>query len=240
MILNIAHRGASGYAPENTFAAFDKALEMNVDYIELDVHLSKDDYLVVIHDATVDRTTNGSGYVKDLTLEELKQLDAGLWFSQEFKNQRIPTLLEVLERYSNKVGLLIEVKNPILYPNVEKKLADELHAFSKPINHSLDVKVQSFSLHAMKKFKTYSPSITSGVILNRFVSYRELVTIAEYTDFLTIHKTYITSHLSIQAHQLGLKLFAWTVNDLNILLYLLNLGIDGVIVDYPELIQSIA
>ena len=90
--INIAHRGASAYTPENTFAAFDKALALGVDNVEFDVHFSADGHIVVIHDDTLDRTTNGSGPVTDQTLDRLRSLDAGEWFSAEFKGQSIPTL----------------------------------------------------------------------------------------------------------------------------------------------------
>src|SRR3712207_5048900 len=107
----MAHRGAAAYAPENTIAAFTKAIEMKADAIELDIHLSKDDHIVVIHDEKVDRTTNGKGLVMEFTLEELKRLDAGSWFNKEFKNEKIPTLREVLELVAYKnIDLNIEIK----------------------------------------------------------------------------------------------------------------------------------
>jgi glycerophosphoryl diester phosphodiesterase len=239
-IINIAHRGASGYAPENTFAAFDKAIQMNVDYIELDIHLSKDNHLVVIHDHTVNRTTNGIGLVKDLTINQLKQLDAGSWFHEDFKNERIPTLQEVFIEYGNQVGLLIEIKNPSLYPGIEKKLAEVIYT-NLALQENLDIKIQSFYIQSIKKMKAYFPSpsvqINLGLIIKNFVSYRDLINISNHTDFINIHKNYISRHLVLQAHQVGLKIYAWTVNDLRVLKLLLNRGIDGVIVDYPELIQ---
>jgi glycerophosphoryl diester phosphodiesterase len=106
----IAHRGASLLAPENTMAAFEKAIDYGIDRIKFDVQLSKDSKLVVIHDHTVDRTTNGSGYVKDFTLRDLKKLDAGSWFSEEFYREKIPTFNEVLKKYSGKVNFLVEIK----------------------------------------------------------------------------------------------------------------------------------
>ncbi len=234
-ILNIAHRGASGYAPENTFAAFDKALDMGVDYIEIDVQMTLDDKLVIIHDATVDRTTNGKGFVKDLTLFQMKQLDAGSWFSEEYKDQLIPTFYEFLEQYGTKVGILIEIKNPSLYPGIEKKIAKEILLYSQNIETDLDIKIQSFSLESIETIKKYLPSITSGLLVNRIVSYRELLKIAKNTNFINVHKRYINRHLVLQAHQLGLNIYAWTVNELQDLKFLLQLGIDGAIVDYPEL-----
>ena len=119
-IMNIAHRGASGYAPENTLAAFDKAVEMQADYIEIDVQLSKDDLPVVIHDDTLDRTTNGTGNISAYTLQELKSLDAGSWFDKKYAGEKIPSLNEVLEMYGEKINILIELKSPELYPGVEE------------------------------------------------------------------------------------------------------------------------
>lgn len=109
-ILNIAHRGASAYAPENTFAAFDRALELNVSHVEMDVHLTRDGHIVVIHDDRVDRTTDGTGSVAERTLAELRALDAGSWFGAKFTGERIPTLDEVLQRYKDRLYLHIEIK----------------------------------------------------------------------------------------------------------------------------------
>ena len=106
----IAHRGASAYAPENTLAAFDKALDLGAAHVEFDLHFSADGQVVVIHDDTVDRTTNGSGAVAALTLAQLKSLDAGSWFAAQFSEERIPTLVELLERYKDRLHFHIEVK----------------------------------------------------------------------------------------------------------------------------------
>ena len=157
----IAHRGASGYAPENTMAAFEKAVDMKADYFELDVQMTKDGKLVVIHDTSVDRTTDGSGMVKDLTLEEIHNLDAGSWFGEEFANERIPTLGEVLDEFRGKSGILIEIKSPSLYPGIEEKIAAELSArnLDKPNNNKIIV--QSFDqesvqiFHSTSSFSTY-------------------------------------------------------------------------------------
>ena len=106
----IAHRGASSYAPENTLAAFDLAIQMGVGHLELDVHAARDGHVVVIHDETVDRTTNGSGPVTSHALAALKRLDAGSWFGGTFAGQRIPTFEEVLERYQGRAHLHTEIK----------------------------------------------------------------------------------------------------------------------------------
>ena len=108
--MNIAHRGASSYAPENTFAAYDKALAMGVDHVELDVHYTSDGHIVVIHDDQVDRTTNGSGRVSDHTLAQLRSLDAGSWFGLQDTGERIRSLGEVLEHYKGRLYIHLEVK----------------------------------------------------------------------------------------------------------------------------------
>ena len=143
----IAHRGASGYAPENTFAAFDLAAEMNADMIELDVQLTKDRQIVVIHDDRVDRTTNGSGFVKDFTLEELQKLDAGSWYGPAFQGERIPTLEAVLKRYHKKIGLLIELKGHPSQVGIEEEAGQLLGQFSFSINNI----VQSFQFRSVQR-----------------------------------------------------------------------------------------
>src|SRR5438093_1650322 len=132
----VAHRGASGWAPETTPASYRLALEMKADYLELDVQMTKDGEIVAIHDSLVDRTTNGKGAIGKITLAQLKELDAGSWFnrtypekaSREFAGQRVPTLQEVIDLAKNSgAGLYIETKNPELYPpNFEAKLLDIL------------------------------------------------------------------------------------------------------------------
>lgn len=108
--MNVAHRGASSYAPENTFAAYDKALALGVNHVEIDVQLTRDDHIVVIHDDTVDRTTNAKGRVAVFTLAELRAMDAGSWFSAEYAGERIRSLGETLEHYKGRLHFHIEIK----------------------------------------------------------------------------------------------------------------------------------
>src|SRR4051794_15279621 len=108
----LAHRGASAYAPENTFAAFDRAVALRTDGIETDVRASKDGALVLVHDERVDRTTDGEGRVHDLTLAELQLLDAGVPFNPRFAGERIPTVDALLDRHGGRLALCLEVKQP--------------------------------------------------------------------------------------------------------------------------------
>ena len=133
-VLVIAHRGFSGAAPENTLAAFKKAMEVDSDMMELDVRFSKDGQVVVMHDDTLDRTTNGRGKVSDYTLKELKQFDAGSWFAPQFAGEQIPTLVEVLEFAKGRIPVNFEIKDesPSRYKITD--LADRaLQEVKKPV-----------------------------------------------------------------------------------------------------------
>src|SRR5207247_1736958 len=121
--LIVGHRGAMGYAPENTFASYERAVALGVDAVECDVHLSADGVPVVIHDHTLDRTTDGRGPVRDHTLEQLKRLDAGAWRGAEFAGQRLPTLDELLGWCASRVPLPIELKNgPLFYEGLTDRI----------------------------------------------------------------------------------------------------------------------
>jgi len=157
----IGHRGAASLAPENTLASFRKALENGAEMVELDVQRTKDGHLVVIHDDSVDRTTDGKGLVKDMTLGELKALDAGSWFSYEFKGEKIPTLEEVLDWSCGKIRLDLEVKNSKQYPGIEKQIVELIEGKKM----EKDVIVTSFDPDCIKKMEKLSDEIGSGVLL---------------------------------------------------------------------------
>ena len=154
--LVVAHRGASSYAPENTFAAFDKALELGVTHVELDVHFSRDGHLVVIHDDALDRTTDGSGPVADRTLAELRELDAGAWFGPEYAGERIRTLAEVFERYKGRLHFHIEIKARA--EGLASRTADMARA------HGLtgDVTITSFWKPWLEEVRAYAPELATG------------------------------------------------------------------------------
>ncbi|WP_347551491.1 glycerophosphodiester phosphodiesterase family protein [Pseudalkalibacillus hwajinpoensis] len=239
--LTIAHRGASGYAPENTMAAFEKAVDMKSDLFELDVQMSKDGELVVIHDTSVDRTTNGSGMVKDLTLDELQSLDAGSWFGEEFAGEPIPTLGEVLDEYRGKTGILIELKSPSLYPGIEEKVAEELRErnMDKPNNNKIIV--QSFDHESVQTFNSILPSVPTGVLVgysSTGISDEALNEFATYAEYVNPSKSMINVNLVDRIHELGMETHPWTVRDLESAESLLNAGVDGIITDYPDYVND--
>ncbi len=157
-----AHRGASAYAPENTGAAFKKAIAMKADGIELDVHLTQDGHIVVIHDERVDRTSNGTGWVKDMKLSELKGLDFGSWFGSDFKGETILTLEEVLDLLKGWDGILnVELKSgPIFYEGLEQKTLDVLKAF-RMTGRTI---ISSFNHYSLLTVKRIEPGIKTGIL----------------------------------------------------------------------------
>lgn len=236
-MVNIAHRGASGHAPENTMGAFQKGFEMKADYIELDVQMTKDGELVVIHDTTVDRTTNGTGKVSDLTLEEIRQLDAGSWFSEDYAGEKIPTFEEVLTEFRGKIGILIELKSPELYPGMEEKVADVL--IEKNMNTPKNNKIilQSFNHESMKKSKELLPNLSHGVLLGKNwanVTEEQLSEFAGYADYFNPTMYIVTDELVDDIHEAGMDIYPYTSRSEEQALHLFDLNVDGIITDYPE------
>ena len=236
---NVAHRGASAYAPENTIAAFDKAVEMKADYIEIDVQRSKDGKLVVIHDTTVDRTTDGSGKVGNLTFKELRNLDAGSWKGEQFTGAQIPTFDEILDRYHGKIGILIELKAPELYPGIEENIAKKLKErnLDKPQNEKIIV--QSFNHNSMKKMNELLPKVPIGVLTSSSADTTEqaLQEFSTYADYFNPSYGIVTPDLVNQVHSLGMKIGSWTVRSQEAADFLLDVGVDAIITDYPDYVD---
>lgn len=236
---NIAHRGAAGYAPENTIAAFDKAIEMKADYIEMDIQRSKDGELVIIHDTSVDRTTEGSGYIKDLTFNELRSLDAGSWKGTEFAGEKIPTFDEILDKYHGKIGILLELKAPELYPGIEESIAQELkdRNLDKPQNEKMIL--QSFNFESMKKMNTLLPNVPIGVLTwsKADTTPQALKEFSAYADYFNPSYGLINEELVNQVHSLGMKISSWTVRSHESADFLLEMKVDGIITDYPDYVD---
>lgn len=236
---NVAHRGASGYAPENTIAAYDKAVEMKADYIEIDVQRSKDGELVLIHDTTVDRTTDGTGKVGELTFQQLRALDAGNWKGDSFHGEKIPTFAEILNRYHGKIGILIELKAPELYPGIEESIAQELKTrnLDKPQNEKIII--QSFNFESVKKMNNLLPKVPMGVLTSfkAHTSEQALQDFSAYADYFNPSYSLVTKDLVDQVHNLGMKISSWTVRSHESADFLLDMGVDAIITDYPDYVE---
>lgn len=235
--LIIAHRGASGNAPENTLAAFQLSVEEGADGIELDVHLSKDGELVVIHDDTLDRTTNGTGRVQDKDLDELKTYDAGSWFDSKFASERIPLLQEVIDILPDEVFLNVEIKNsPTVYQGIEQKLVDILEK-----NDRLSTTVVSSFDHAsVRKVKQLAPEVKIGLIYsNNFADTLAYLETFKDDKVYSLHPSHkVIYNRDIQPFlDAGLQVYPYTINDEEIAQHLHAKGVSGLITNYPTKIR---
>jgi glycerophosphoryl diester phosphodiesterase len=237
------HRGAGGLAPENTIASIDTAISFGVNRIEVDVRQTKDGVVVCLHDDRIDRTSNGKGLLNDFTHRDISKFDAGSWFSPEFKNEKIPTLEQVLNKTMNKVCLLIEIKDGNeVYPEIENKvvgLINRYHAKDWAIIHSFNDSVL-FRIHQLDPgIKLHKLLITDFPLLYLFYDGNFRITKLEnyfFVDEFSIFLPFVTKSFITKVHQLNKKVNVWTVNDSVKIKRLLNLGVDGIITDYPNYI----
>jgi glycerophosphoryl diester phosphodiesterase len=229
-MLAIAHRGASGYAPENTFAAFRKALAMGAGFVETDLQLSRDARFVAIHDATVNRTTNGQGAVHDLTLADLRKLDAGSWFGSEFAGERIPTLEEILEfAKKHDVVFYLELK-PFGSWGGEHALISALRE-SGEIARSVVISFDPGTLAAIRKIE---PTLMTGLLFDGQIT--EPLEKAQEIGArqIAVRGDLVTPRLLKEARSRDLQVVCWTVNHPAHMRLLVEAGVDGLISDYPD------
>ncbi len=224
-VLGVAHRGASRYAPENTLAAFRLALDHGAPAVEGDVHRTADGHVVVIHDDTVDRTTDGRGAVAGYTLEALRRLDAGRWFGPQFAGERIPLLDEVLEVLRGRALLTLEIKNgPTFYDGIERQVLDAL------CRHGMedDALVMSFDHASVQTLRGLSPRVATGILYAARLIDGPAAAAAAGADALCVHWSFATEDVVAQAHRAGLSVFVWTVDDEAALRRCLAAGVDGI------------
>jgi glycerophosphoryl diester phosphodiesterase len=235
--LGVAHRGAARYAPENTLGAFRLALEHGAPAVECDVRRTQDGHLVVIHDPTVDRTTDGRGPVGALTLEALRRLDAGRWFGPEWAGERIPLLDEVLELVRGRALIQIEVKNdPTPAEGIERQVVDaicrkqmEEEAFLISFDHQL---VQSA--------RGAAPRVATGILYSARLVDPIAAARAAGADGLCVQWGYLDREVVAQARGAGLGIYTWTVDDEGVFRRCLELGVDGVASNDTRLIARLA
>ena len=229
--LVIAHRGASNQAPENTLSAFQLAIDVGADFIEMDIRMSSDDSLMVIHDATVDATTDGTGLVSSKTFAELRSLDAGSWFSPAFIGEQIPTLYEALSlAKTHGVKACVELKQSGIHPQALGVIQD--------LNMVEDVIVFSFDFSELQTIKMMLPSI-KVCFLDNSISQTEITNLAgingEYVgcgDIPTIEEVEFGRNLNVE-------FFAWTVNDPDDMQKLMSKGVAGIITDDPHEVKGL-
>jgi len=232
----IGHRGALASAPENTLPAFEEGLRQGADVLELDIHLSRDRELIVIHDFRVDRTTDGKGYVKDLTLAEMKRLDAGSRFSPAFKDARIPILGEVLEWAKGRAWLAIEIKSEwMTYEGIEAALVDQLHRSEM----AEQVVIISFDHCCTKRVKDIDPDIATGILYNARLVDPIQVARSARADVLRPRWPFASLAEIKAAHAEGLAYAPWGPNDPSIWRQLVEMGADTLSADRPSDLRAI-
>lgn len=231
----IAHRGASGYAPENTMAAFRRAAEMGVSFIETDLQLTRDSRLVAFHDTHLGRTTKGQGLIREHTLAELRELDAGSWFDPQFAGEKIPTLEEIIA-FARKADVVfyLEVKASDTW-GVEHALVSAL----REVKEVARAAVLSFELSALANVRKQEPTLISGYLFDqpRADAIAEAIRVGA-RQIAPNHKL-LTKELVSAAHAAYLQVVTWTVNDPEEMRAALHTGVNGVMTDYPDRLTTV-
>jgi len=237
----IGHRGAAGLAPENTLAGIQKSLDLKVDRIEIDVQQTKDSIVILMHDKTLERTTDGKGLVKDHTFVELQQYSAGVKFNESFKAEKIPTLETALKLIHAQTEFIIEIKSGNeFYPKIVDRVVDLIHQYDAKqwcIIHSFNDKV-------LKRVQELDSSIRTHKVLVGKIAFLPL-----YLDFglkfgslkkykhveeISINYRFANKRIIKKIHSYGKKVNVWTVNDPAMMEKLKSWGVDGIITDYPN------
>ncbi|HLR51395.1 MAG TPA: glycerophosphodiester phosphodiesterase [Candidatus Avamphibacillus sp.] len=252
-ILNIAHRGASGHAPEHTIESYEKGQELGGDYIEIDLQMTKDGELIAMHDPDVSRTTDGEGEVSELTIEAINILDAGEWFNEEnpelaepaFSQAQIPTLSDIFEAFGKDANYYIETKNPDESPGMVKELVSVLEEFGM-LDEDMEegqIIIQSFSKASLKEMQELEPSLP----LIQLISYQEqaeitdeeLDNIVEYAVGIGANYKYITEDYVQKVREAGLLIHPYTVNEKEDMERMIEWGVTGMFTNYPDRLEEV-
>ncbi len=229
--IRIAHRGASGIAPENTLAAFKKALEIGVDAVELDLHGTADGEIVVIHDATLDRTTDLQGHINETPLETIRGADAGEWFDTEFVGEPVPTLAEALACIGKETIAVLEIKDPLIAEAVVAKIHE---------TETLDTTVIiSFHTEVLQTIRTLEPRIATGWLIGGFNKSIPPVALCQQlgelgSSLLNVNHELITAEFAYEIRRRGIALWCWTVDDIARMREMKAHGVQGITSNYPE------
>jgi len=231
----IGHRGASGHAPENTLAAFERAVELGAGFIETDLHLTRDAHFVAIHDRTLERTTNGRGAVRDFTLAQLRDLEAGLWYDRKYLGERIPTIEEILSFARNH--------DIVVYLELKYEAAWGMHhalvgALRNPEDAARTV-VISFDPGTLADLRKLDATIMTGVLVEEARGDLVRASVDAGARQLCPRSTLVTSALVDEAHRSDLHIATWTVNDPEEMRAVIAAGVDGVMTDFPDRLRSV-
>ncbi|MBI2962747.1 MAG: glycerophosphodiester phosphodiesterase [Deltaproteobacteria bacterium] len=231
-LLRIAHRGASGHCPENTRVAFLRAIESGADMVELDCQRTRDGALVILHDETLERTTNGRGRVRDRTLKELKALDAGSWFASRFAGEEVLTLEQAIEILRGHVELNLEIKGEDAPGRIEIQcvgVVRSLRFFERTV-------FSSFSAARMRLVRDLADDARIGVLMDADTRWSDGLALAAQLGAEALHpeRSLVRAETVAEAHRRGLQVRVWTVNRAEEVESLAAAGVDGIFTDFPE------
>lgn len=234
--IRIAHRGASGIAPENTLTAFKKAIEIGVDAVELDLHGTADGEIVVIHDASLDRTTNMSGLIKQTTLKTIKRADAGAWFNPEFEGEQVPTLAEALVCITDNAIAVLEIKDNTIAEAVVQKIR-EMDLLELTV-------IISFHASVLKTVRTLEPRIPTGWLIGSSNGHTHPIQLCQQlgllgSSLLNVNHQLITDEFAYEVRRRGIALWCWTVDDIERMRQMSAFGVQGITSNYPERFSAV-
>jgi len=236
-MINYAHRGASGYFPENTMLAFQEGVKMGATGLETDVQMTKDGVLILIHDETLNRTTNGKGFVKDYTYQEIAELDAGSWYKRSFRGEKIPTLRELLEFVKDKnIMLNLELKNTLIpYHGMEELVLQLI----KEYKVEKKIIISSFNHYSIVKVKKLNNKIKTAILYTEGLFHPERY--AKYVGANAIHPYYLAINEEIvkEVKKEKILINPFTVNKEEDMLNLIKMGVDGIITNYPDILHKL-
>ncbi len=236
---NVAHRGFSAIAPENTLAAFERAIEAGANMLEMDVMLTADGQVVVFHDYRLGRTTDGSGLIGKTDLNRIRTLDAGVWFSHKFRSEKVPLLDEVLEFAKGKIRLNIEMK--LRKHNGVSQLVDRCVKIVERHRMNDEVVFSSFNLEALRVLHYRSPHLRFAPLYRHNLNPTPRSFPLQYhPQGVVLNHLFLNQSTVLAFHNLGMKVFVYTVNGVRRIEKMIKMGVDGVISDNPAAVNSLA
>lgn len=233
--IRIAHRGASRIAPENTLAAFKEAIEIGVDAVELDLQGTADEQVVVIHDASLDRTTDQSGQIKETSLETIKQADAGTWFDPKFAGESVPTLAEALVSIADNAIVLLEIKDVSITKSVVR-IVQNMDMVEQSV-------IISFNSSAIQTVRSLEPRLPTGYIIGSKENIEPIQLCQQLgllgSSLLNVDHRLVTEDFIYEIRRRGITLWCWTVDDIDRMRELQELGIQGITSNRPEYFSQV-
>jgi len=234
----IAHRGFSGQAPENTQVAIRRAIDVGADMVEVDVTMTADGHVILLHDETLDRTTDGKGPPTAMTLAEVRALDAGSWFAPDFAGEKIPTLVDALESVKDRILINIEIKSEAVEHGVVPKVAALI------VEHGMvdQVVVSSFSPEALRRMKVTEPAVVTASLFNKKIhTGRDPLEIIQEVGSrgFNISGKRLTAAMVDRCHRRQIPVAVYTINKASVMHRLMAMGVDAVFTDHPDRMREV-